>query len=109
MKKWIAALSLGATLALAPQAQPRYPVEFPAGASQTVLPGQLQAFEKRTYVFKAREGQQLDAQLTSDNTGTRFGDNSTQLGYNTIAGENYVMIWNNGRAVSNYKLKVSIH
>lgn len=108
MNRWITALGLGALLATTAPAQTRYPVQFPAGASQAVVPGQLKAFEKRTYVLEAKEGQQLSADLTSDNTGTRFGDNSTHLGYLTSSGENYVMVWNNGRAVSNFKLKVSI-
>lgn len=84
------------------------PIKFAAGSSQTVVEGTLKAWEKRTYVLSARSGQQLTAELNSDNTGTRFGDNKQSLGYQTKAGENYVYIWNNGRAVSHYKLTVSI-
>lgn len=89
-------------------AQPRVPLKFPAGASQTTVTGTLKGMEKRTYVLQARNGQQLEAELSSDNTGVRFGDNGTALGYQTTAGPNYVYIWNNGRATTNYKLKVSI-
>lgn len=107
MNKWIAALGVSALLATA-QAQPQYPLKFAAGASEATVSGQLKGNEKRTYVLEARDGQQLTAELSSDNTGTRFGDNNTSLNYQTSKGENYVMIWNNGRAVSNYKLKVAI-
>ncbi len=84
------------------------PIKFAAGRSQAVVEGTLKAWEKRTYVLSARSGQQLTAELTSDNTGTRFGDNNQSLGYQTQSGANYVYIWNNGRAVSHYKLTVNI-
>lgn len=89
-------------------AQTQTRIRFRKGSTKATVSGRLTGFATRTFVFRAKEGQELTAEITSDNTGARFGDLSTSLGYTTKAGDNYVFIKNDGRAITNFTLTVTI-
>ena len=83
-------------------------VRFRKGSVTARVSGKLTGFAKRTFVVRAKEAQDLTAELTSENTGVRFGDLSTSLNYTTKAGDNYVFIKNDGRAATTFTLIITI-
>ena len=89
-------------------AQPQTRVRFRRGSTQASISGKLTGFVKRTFVVRAGAGQNLTADLTSGNTGVRFGDNGTSLNYDTQEGDNYVYIINDGRATTTFTLTITI-
>lgn len=90
-------------------AQTRTRVRFRRGSTQATVSGRLTGFAKRTFVVNARAGQNLTADLSSGNTGVRFGDGGTSLNYETQAGDNYVFIINDGRATTTFSLTITIN
>ncbi len=112
VKKFIALFITAAVLLLLSDsnllAQPQTRVRFRRGSSTATISGKLAGFAKRTFVVRARAGQDLTADLTSENTGVRFGDNGTSLNYTTEAGDNYVYLINDGRATMTFTLTITI-
>lgn len=82
-------------------------IRFAKGAISSTVSSGIDADGKRTFILAARSGQYLSAAVNSQNGCVVFSDQSTNIGFTTSKGDNYVYLTNNCDA-TNFSLTVTI-
>jgi hypothetical protein len=84
-------------------------VRFARGRTSASVSGALMLGQRRTYLLRAVQGQQLSGNVSSRNACVKFIDGATSVAFTTEAGDNRVSIKNHCRARATFVVTVSIN
>jgi hypothetical protein len=103
---FVAAGFLLLTAAVESTAQTR--IRFARGRTSAIVPGSVRPQQSNSFLLRARQGQWLSANLSSDKKCVTFKDGASTASFTTTAGDNKLVLINSCRRTGKFVLTVSI-